>query len=435
MAEPNLYNILGVARTAGDPEIKKAYHKLAKTYHPDKNPEAGEKFKEISFAYEVLSNAEKRQTYDRHGIQGLKEGGGGGGGMSGDIFGDLFGGIFGGMGGGGGMPAGMGGFGGFGGHGMGGGRRGSRRQRGEDTFHPLKVTLEDLYNAKTSKLQLSKTVICKKCKGQGGKSGTTFTCRMCNGRGIKVTLRQLGPGMVQQMQTVCPECKGEGETIPEKDKCRDCGGKKVSQESKILEVHVDKGMASDQKIPFRGEGDQTPGAEAGDVIIVLQCKEHETFTRRGNDLFCTYTLGLTEALCGFEFTLKQLDGRDLLIKCPRGQVIQPGAVRCVYSEGMPIYKNPFEKGNLYIKFELTFPPNNFNTEDKIESLEKLLPEREKVDVPVGDNVEEVHLMDYDPKTQSGSGGRGGREAYHDDDDDDDEGMHGHGGPGVQCAHQ
>ena len=108
-----------------------------------------------------------------------------------------------------------------------------------------------------------------------------------------------------------------------------------------------------------------PGVEPGDVVIVLQEKEHDTFQRRGSDLFCTYNLGITEALCGFEFTLKHLDERELVIKNPRGQVIQPGATRCVFGEGMPHYRNPFEKGNLYIKFELTFPENNFVDESKL----------------------------------------------------------------------
>jgi DnaJ family protein A protein 2 len=133
----DLYKILKVPRGATSNEIKKAYYKLAKEFHPDKNPEEGEKFKEISFAYEVLSNPEKKEIYDHHGIQGLKEGMSGGGGFPNDIFGGLFGGLFGGMG----MPF------GFGDMGMGGGG-GSRRRRGEDTHHPLKVSLEDLYNGK-----------------------------------------------------------------------------------------------------------------------------------------------------------------------------------------------------------------------------------------------------------------------------------------------
>ncbi|KAK3578457.1 hypothetical protein CHS0354_038543 [Potamilus streckersoni] len=411
MAEPDLYAILGVSRSASENEIKKAYYKLAKEHHPDKNPASGEKFKEISFAYEVLSNPEKKETYDRFGIRGLKEGGGGGGGGM-DIFGDLFGGLFG-MGG---SPF------GFGGGSM---RRG--RRRGEDTMHPLRVTLEDLYNGKTSKLQLSRTVICVKCNGMGGKAGATLRCKVCNGQGVKITIRQLGPGMVQQMQSVCPECHGEGEVINEKDKCKTCKGKKVTNETKILEVHVDKGMKDGQRIPFRGEGDQLPDIEPGDVIIVLQQKDHDFFTRDRDNLICKHSISLTDALCGFQFTVKQLDGRDLLIKNPPGEIIHPGAVKCITGEGFPIFKNPFEKGNLIIKFDVVFPPQNFTTEENLKKLEKLLPVREKVIIPDGEHVEEVNMVEWD-RSQDGASGRRG-EAY---DEDQDEAR---SGPQVQCAHQ
>ncbi|XP_074645562.1 dnaJ homolog subfamily A member 2-like [Tubulanus polymorphus] len=408
MDDTRLYDVLNVTKNSSDSEIKKAYYKLAKEYHPDKNPSAGEKFKEISFAYEVLSNPEKRETYDMYGMEGLKEraGGGGAGGFGADIF-DLFGGFFGGMGG--------------------GGRRGSRQRKGEDTYHPLRVTLEDLYNGKTAKLQLKKTVICKKCNGIGGKAGSNHSCRACNGRGIKVSFRQLGGGLVQQVQSVCSQCHGEREVINEKDKCKECKGAKVTQETKILEVHVDKGMRDGQKIPFPGEGDQQPGMEAGDVIIVLQQKENDTYTRNGCDLSCTYNLGLTEALCGFQFVIKHLDGRDLVIKSPPGDVIEPGAVKMVKGEGMPIHRNPFEKGNLYIKFSIVFPAKNFTDSKNLKALEKLLPNRPKFEMPEGEHVEEVDLDDYDPHTDDR---RGGGNAY--DEDDDDEGAH---GPRVQCAHQ
>jgi len=417
MAEPDLYKILGVNKNASAGEIKKAYYKLAKEFHPDKNPEAGDKFKEISFAYEVLSNPEKKDTYDRYGIQGLKEGAGPGDipDIFGGLFGDIFGGGMGGMGG-------MGGPFGFGG----GGPRSRRRQRGEDAFHQLRVSLEDLYNGKTAKLQLSKQVICAKCNGQGGKAGSVTRCTTCSGRGVKLTLRQLGPGMVQQMQSVCPTCRGEGEMISEKDRCKTCSGRKIVNESKVLEVHVDKGMKDGQKIPFRGEGDQAPNTETGDVIIVLQQKEHDTFTRKESDLYCTYNVGITEALCGFEFVLKHLDGRDLVIKNPPGQVIAPGAKKVVLNEGMPIYRSPFEKGNLIISFDITFPKNKFMEEDQLKVLETLLPPRQSITIPEGEHVEEVNLSDYEATSRSGRS----REAYEDDDDEDDPGVR-----RVQCAHQ
>lgn len=361
-----------------------------------------------------MSNSEKREVYDRYGLQGIKEGAGSSGGFP-DVFGDLFGGLF------GGSP-----FGGMGGMGGMHGRRG--RRKGEDTYHPLKVTLEDLYNGKTSKLQLSKTVICPKCNGAGGKQGAMHRCKTCNGRGVKVTLRQLGPGMVQQMQSICPECRGEGEVINDKDRCKECKGKKVTQQNKVLEVHVDKGMKDNQKIPFRGEGDQLPDVEPGDVIIVLQTQDHELYKRDGEDLLCSYTVSLSEALCGFQFTLKQLDGRDLLIKHPPGQVIHPGSMRAVKGEGMPVYRNPFDKGDMIITFEVTFPPQNFADNGQLKKLEKLLPSRPDRDIPTGEDVEEVDLVEFDES-------RGGRrhhrgDAYNEDDEDDE----GHG-PRVQCAHQ
>ncbi|XP_070576010.1 dnaJ homolog subfamily A member 2-like [Ptychodera flava] len=407
MADTDLYEVLGLSKTASDAEIKKAYRKLAKEFHPDKNPQHGDKFKEISYAYEVLSNPEKRETYDNYGMEGIR-------GEAGPDFGgeDIFSHFF-----GGGLFGGLGGF--------GGGRR--RKQRGEDTVHPLRVTLEDLYNGKTSKLQLSKNVICRICNGQGGKQGALQTCRVCHGRGVKVTIRQIGPGMVQQMQSVCPECHGEGETINEKDKCKTCHGKKVVKESKILQVHVDKGMKDGQRITFRWEGDQTPGLEPGDVIIVLQQREHDVFQRSGVDLYMTHSIGLTEALCGFQFIVKHLDNREICVRYPPGNIISPGCTRAVVGEGMPMYKNPFEKGNLYIKFDVQFPENHFADEKNLKMLEKLLPPRPKQAAVAADDVEEVDLMEYDPR-QSSSNSR--RDMYYDEEDDDM-----HQGHGMQCAHQ
>lgn len=215
--------------------------------------------------------------------------------------------------------------------------------------------------------------------------------------------------------------------INERDRCKACQGKKVTQETKILEVHVDKGMKEGQKIPFRGEGDQTPDLEPGDVIIVLQQKEHDTYTRRGDDLLCTYNLGITEALCGFHFTMKALDGRDLLIKCPPGNVIAPGTTRCVEGEGMPFYRDSIQRGDLIVKFDITFPPNKFAECKQLETLETLLPPRQKCDTPEGEHVEEVMLSDLDP-TRPAGGRRG--EAYDDDEEDEESGFR-----RVQCAHQ
>jgi DnaJ family protein A protein 2 len=188
-------------------------------YHPDRNvgnPDASDKFKEISHAYEVLSDEQKRSTYDRYGEEGLTgsgAGAGAGGVSAEDLFSQLFG-------GGGGM--------------FGGGRQQQRGPRkGKDMSHTLKVTLEDLYKGKTSKLALQKQVLCAGCEGRGGKNGiAAITCPGCQGRGVKIVMRQLGP-MIQQMQQTCSDCNGEGELLKEKDKCTVCKGRKVGQERKV----------------------------------------------------------------------------------------------------------------------------------------------------------------------------------------------------------
>jgi len=229
--ETGLYDILCVKPNATADELKKSYRKLALKHHPDKNPdqESADKFKQISHAYEILSDAQKREIYDKGGEQALKEGGGGEGGFSSpmDIFDMFFGG---GMGGG-------------------GGRR-TRERRGKDVIHQLGVTLEDLYNGSTRKLALQKNVICDKCEGRGGKKGAVEKCTTCKGSGHQVLINQFGAGMYQQIHATCRDCDGQGERINAKDLCKTCSGRKTVHERKILEVHIDKGMEDGQKNNF-----------------------------------------------------------------------------------------------------------------------------------------------------------------------------------------
>jgi DnaJ family protein A protein 2 len=205
----------------------------------------------------------------------------------------------------------FGGGGGFFGGGGGGGRSPGPRKT-KDLVHRVHVTLEDLYKGKTTKLALTRNVICSKCKGKGGKEGAVRTCTTCSGRGIKVTLRQMGP-MIQQIQSPCDECSGTGEIINMKDRCTQCKGKKVVPEKKFLEVHIDKGMKGGQTIQFRGESDQSPGAEPGDVVIVIEEKPHERFRRQENDLITEVEVDLLTALAGGQIALKHLDDHALLI--------------------------------------------------------------------------------------------------------------------------
>mmetsp|Transcript_62112 Transcript_62112/g.126484 ORF Transcript_62112/g.126484 Transcript_62112/m.126484 type:complete len:520 (-) Transcript_62112:70-1629(-) len=270
------YKLLEVEKSASESDIKKAYRKLAVKHHPDKGGDP-EKFKEITRAYEVLSDSEKRSKYDRYGEEGLEDGGGAG--DPSDIFDAFFG---------------------------GGGRRGGggqkRRQKTKDVEQALKVTLEQLYNGTSKKMAITRQVIDKK-KG-------VQECRECDGRGVKVEVIRMGP-MIQQMQSHCGSCNGTGKSFGTK------------QEREVLEVHIQKGSSDSQKIPFREMADEHPDADAGDVIFVLKQQEHADFKRKGADLFIERKISLVEALCGFSIELQHLDGRKLLIKTAPGEIVKP----------------------------------------------------------------------------------------------------------------
>lgn len=325
----------------------------------------------------------------------------------------------------------------FGGGFFGGGGR--RRRRGppstEDMRHVMKVKLEDLYNSKTKKIAVKRSVICNTCDGKGGSN--VQRCSACNGQGITIQLRQIGPGMVQQLQAKCRDCRGTGEKIRPADRCNDCSAEGVTVEKKVLKVEIDKGMSSGEKLVFRGESDQAPGHVPGDVIIILEQEEHPVFTRQGDDLVMTKDLTLVEALCGFQFSIQHLDERVLLVSSEPGQVIKPGDTKCILSEGMPRLGSPFSRGRLYIKFNVIFPEQGFLSPDNARALEALLPPRPAAEAFDADNVEEVHLHDYEQTSSSSNSrsrrGGGGGAGYYEEDEDD----YGGGGapPGVSCAQQ
>ncbi|KAK8954556.1 hypothetical protein KSP39_PZI002893 [Platanthera zijinensis] len=394
------YQILGVSKDASQDDLKKAYRKAAIKNHPDKGGDP-EKFKEIAQAYEVLSDSEKREIYDEHGEDALKEGmGGGGGGGGHDPF-DIFQSLFGGNGE------------------LGGGiNRGRRQRRGEDVIHPLKVTLEDLYTGTSKKHTLCRNVLCSQCKGKGSKSGASKKCSYCRGLGVKVSVHQLGPSMIQQMQQPCNECKGTGEAINEKDRCPRCRGEKVLQEKKVLHVLVEKGMQNGQKITFPGKADEAPYTTSGDLVFVLQQKDHPRYRREGNDLFVEHTISLSEALCGFQFALTHLDARRLLIKSNPGEFVKPGQFKAIDDEGMPLYqRRPFMKGKLYIHFAVEFPESV--NPDQCRALEAILPPRtpsKLTDMDL-DECEETTMHDVNMEDEMREQPAQSEEAYHHEDGD------------------
>lgn len=392
------YKILEVDKDADDGAIKKAYRKMALKNHPDKGGDI-EKFKEISAAYEVLTDPEKRKIYDQYGKEGLEQGGEGGGHSAEDMFSQFFGG--------------------------GGRRRPQGPQKGEDIQHQLKVSLENLYNGKTVKLAIDRDKMCTDCNGKGGKEGCEKVCGDCKGRGVTVQLRQIGPGMVQQLQSACGTCKQTGKVMNEKDKCKTCKGNKVNKDRKVLEVVVEKGMKNGQKIKFSSEAGEAPDTIPGDVIFILQEREHEIFKRKGADLVLTMDLKLSEALCGFTRTITHMDGRILRIDSKPGCVVKPDAVKMIPGEGMPYHGNPFTKGRLFIHFRVEFPASL--PSDTVQALAAALPKAPIV--PLTGEEEECSMSDVDLSQFGQDQGGSGRQSAHDDDDEDGGGR---GGQKVQC---
>lgn len=410
--ETKYYDILGVSPNATEQELKKAYKTGALKYHPDKNhnnPAAEQKFKEISHAYEILSDSQKRQIYDQYGEAGLEGGAGGGGGMAAeDLFAQFFGG---GMGGGfGGMFSGM--------------NHPRGPTKAKTIHHVHNVSLEDIYRGKVSKLALQRSIICPKCEGRGGKEGAVRKCTTCDGHGMKTMMRQMGP-MIQRFQTVCPDCNGEGELVKDKDRCKQCMGKKTVVDRKVLHVHVDRGVKSGTKVEFRGEGDQAPGILAGDVVFQIEQKPHPRFTRRDDDLLYHAEIDLVTALAGGTIYIEHLDDRWLSVDILPGEAIAPETVKMIRGQGMPSYRH-HDYGNMYIQFSVKFPEKNWTQDPAaFEALRKVLPSPELVNTPPAESMTEpADLEDVDNAARGFNGAM----------EEDEEHEH-HGGERVQCASQ
>lgn len=299
MAEKrDYYEVLGISKGASDDEIKRAFKKMAKKYHPDLNPgdkEAEAKFKEINEAYGVLSDAEKKSRYDQFGHAGVDPsyGGGAGAGGFGDFggfggFGDIFDTFFGGMGGG-------------------GARRANAPSKGEDIHLRINIEFNDAAFGCEKEIQYTRRSVCKSCKGTGAKNGTELeTCSQCGGRGVVSSVQRTILGNVQS-QRPCPACSGTGKRI--KTPCSDCQGGIIA-ESKKTKVKIPAGIDNGQTLTLREQGNAgRNGGPSGDVYITVSVAPHKIFERRGNDIYCEIPISFTDAALGCEMTVPTLDGK------------------------------------------------------------------------------------------------------------------------------
>jgi molecular chaperone DnaJ len=343
MGKRDYYEVLGVAKTASEDEIKKAYRKLAMKHHPDRNQGDGakaseEKFKEAKEAYEMLSDAQKRAAYDQFGHAGVDPNAGGAGFRPGaggegyggfaEAFGDIFGDIFGQQGGG-------------------GGRRGGQQvYRGADLSYAMEITLEEAAHGKESQIRIPTWEECDTCHGSGAKPGTSAKpCTTCHGAGT-VHLRQ---GFFSIQQT-CPHCHGSGKIIPEP--CTTCNGAGKLKKQKTLEVKIPAGINEGQRIALRGHGEPgTQGGPAGDLYVEIRIKQHEIFERDSDDLHCTVPVPLTTAALGGAIEVPTLSG-SAEIELPEGT--QHGKTFRLRGKGIKGIRSNYP-GDLYCHISVETP--------------------------------------------------------------------------------
>jgi molecular chaperone DnaJ len=347
MAQADLYDVLGVDRSVGAAELKSAYRKLAKKYHPDVNPgdeEAERRFKEVSHAYDILKDDQSRAAYDQFGHAAFENGGAGAGGAGG----------------------GFGNFGDFGSMGdifeefFGGGRRGrgqQRQQRGNDLRADIEISLEEAFTGVDRQINLTRAAACNTCSGSGAKPGTQpTTCSVCQGHG-KVRAQQ-GFFMVERP---CHQCQGSGQIIA--DPCGDCGGRGHIQQPRNLSVAVPAGVEDGTRIRLSGEGDAGPrGANSGDLYVFVNVRPHGFMQRDGADLFCIMPVPFDVAIAGGGVQVPLLGGKKVKLTLPEGA--QTGQQFRLRGKGMPVLRSR-NQGDLYVQINVETPSNMSREQKKL----------------------------------------------------------------------
>jgi molecular chaperone DnaJ len=346
MAKRDYYEVLGVHKGADEKELKSAFRKLAKQYHPDASPgdkTAEHKFKEINEAYDVLRDPQKKAAYDRFGHAAFEGGMGGRPGGPGfgpeftssmsDIFEDLFGEFMGGGRGRGGR----------------GGGRGSGAVRGSDLRYNMEISLTEAYSGKTAQIRVPTATQCEACKGTGAKPGShPKTCGTCGGAGAV----RASQGFFTVERT-CPTCHGSGQVIS--DPCTNCSGQGRVTRERTLSVNIPAGVEDGTRIRLAGEGEAgLRGGSAGDLYIFLSVRPHEFFQRDGADLFCKVPVSMTTAALGGDIEVPTIDGKKARVSIPEGA--QAGKQFRLKSKGMPILRSN-QMGDMYIQVTVETPVN------------------------------------------------------------------------------
>jgi len=361
MAKNDYYETLGVQKGASEQEIKKAYRKLAKEWHPDhnKSSEAEAKFKEIREAYEVLSDPTKKSAYDQYGHAGVDGFSGynpGGGGYSysgnaggyGDYvdMGDIFSTIFGGMGGGFDFGEGFGG--GFNRSRSGG--QSSRNQQGTDLRYSIKISFMEAMDGGDYKFKISRDVHCKDCKGTGSESAEYVTCKTCGGQG---RVRRVQNSFLGQISVVaeCPDCRGTGKQVEKK--CSKCSGNGVLQEADEITIKIPEGAYDGMTLKFRNGGNYVAGSDIpGDLYVEVAVEDDERFERSGNDIYSSITLPIYDAVLGTTVEVETVKEK-VKLKIPAGT--QSGTVFKIKGDGAQILGRAGERGDHYVKVILKTP--------------------------------------------------------------------------------
>ena len=347
MTKKDYYEILGIEKNASKADIKKAYRKLALKYHPDKNPnkDAAEKFKEISEAYAVLYDDEKRQLYDSYGHSGIDQQY-----SQEDIFrGADFGDIFSNMG----FDFNINDiFARFFGQGMGGfNQRGYTNQRGSDLRYDMEINLEQAYKGVETTIRVPRTETCDDCNGSGAKSGTNKkTCPQCKGTGQLRQTRRTGFGMFTQV-TICNRCQGQGTII--ETPCPECRGRGLVQKTRNIELKIPSGVDDGSQLRLAGEGEASTGG-IGDLYIVIHVKKHQHFKRRDNDLFTIENINFADAALGTRINVETLSGKQETLRIPEGT--QNGEIFKIKNAGMPSLQRR-NTGDLYVEIHMQTPKN------------------------------------------------------------------------------